>query len=714
MITYDGAFQLNGTGISGWACAVNSSSAIWVEALVDGLVMGIARADLQEPKGCGFWLPLPSTAFSDGSEVRLRVANTNVYIGECLTLNDAQNACGLEGELHVDRGLTLTGWAMDSLAPDTAVRVFAVVNDEIVAETLAKGRRYRPAQGDGHGFMLHLPLKLADGQEHVVKIQDTQKRVLPGSPVVIRVWPENVAEWIERTAHFENEDCTLLAALVRRMEANMPGACASHGQEYAAWKSVFPVPKPQGTCRLSIDLPFGTEKHATQLLRGQKGVVSKSSGWPAYSLLLREGEQLHPYALAHMVQTQQATGAGLIYADSEQVSDATPCFRSAWDADAFWASDYLGPFMVTREVCDATPRSEDDTYWAFRTRLVRNATSMGGVRHLPQILSQELPIPKNTGRRKSVQEWVASVQPDACVEEQDGSNRVHWSASSLPSVSIIIPTRDRVDLLRPCLESLYKTHYESLEIIIVDNDSQEEDAVAFLTETAKRPNTRVISYPGLFNYAAINNFAVREATGEYVCFLNNDTEAFDPAWLQEMASLLASREEVGCVGAKLLWPNGLVQHAGVLVGTHQLASHIGNQWTADEPGYLQCNQIVCQRSAVTAACLLTPKALFEELGGFDAHRFPVAFNDVDYCLRVRKAGKKILWTPFATLLHRESASRGKDTSPMDKARMQREMRFFRQLWGSYVDPFYNPNLPLSTVTEPYEGLAVPPRGREAR
>ncbi len=714
MNTYDGAFQLNGTGISGWACARDSSSAIWVEVLVNGLVMGITRSDLQEPKGCGFWLPLPSTAFADGSKVQVRIANTNAYIGGGLTLDDAPNACDLEGELHVDRGLTLSGWALDSLAPNTTLRLFAIVNEEVVAETLAKESRYRPSQGDGHGFTLNLPLKFADGQEHIVAIQDAQKRPVPGSPVTIRVWPKNVADWIENKTRFEKEDRKLLAALVRRMELNMPGGCASHGAEYAAWKHVFPVPKPQGTYQVSVDLPYGTAKHKAQLLREQKNIALKSSGVPGYSLLLREGEQLHPHALAHMLQAQKATGAGVIYADGEQIADATPCFRPAWDADAFWAFDYLGPFLVTREVCEATPHSADDTYWALRARLIRTATTMGGVRHLPQILSQELPIPSDTGRTKAVQEWVATVQHGACVEDKDGINRVHWLTSSLPSVSIVIPTRDRADLLRPCLESLSKTHYASLEILIVDNDSQEEDAVALLTEAAKRPNTRVISYPGQFNYAAINNYAVHAAKGDYICFLNNDTEALDPAWLQEMASLLASREEIGCVGAKLLWPNNLVQHAGVLVGTHQLASHIGNQWMSDEAGYMHNNQIVCQRSAVTAACLLTPKKLFEDLNGFDACRFPVAFNDVDYCLRVRAAGKTILWTPYATLLHRESASRGRDTSPMDKARMQREMRFFKQLWGSYLDPFYNPNLPLSTVTEPYEGLAVPPRGRDAR
>ncbi|MBO4301525.1 MAG: glycosyltransferase family 2 protein, partial [Desulfovibrio sp.] len=343
------------------------------------------------------------------------------------------------------------------------------------------------------------------------------------------------------------------------------------------------------------------------------------------------------------------------------------------------------------------------------------ALEHGGIRHLPQVLSRDLPVPEETGRAEAVREWVSSLQADAQFAEEGGLGRVRWSRACLPAVTVIIPTRDHAPLLRTCLKSLYRTDYPGLDILIVDNGSTDSNALRLLRAAERQPGTRVMKYPGPFNYAAINNAAVREATGDYVCFLNNDTEVINVDWLTEMASLLVAQgDRAGCVGAKLLWPNGLVQHGGVVVGTHELAAHIGNGWMADEPGYGQRNRLVCQYSAVTAACLLTPKRLFADLGGFDARRFPVAFNDVDYCLRVRRSGKKILWTPFATLWHRESASRGQDVSPMDKARLQREMGCFRKEWGTYQDPFYNPNLPLSTVTDPFEGLAVPPRARNAR
>ncbi len=230
---------------------------------------------------------------------------------------------------------------------------------------------------------------------------------------------------------------------------------------------------------------------------------------------------------------------------------------------------------------------------------------------------------------------------------------------------------------------------------------------------AKKKGARILPYHGQFNYAAMNNQAAREAKGEMLCFLNNDTEAITPDWLMEMVSLL-QQPGVGCVGAKLLWPTGVVQHGGVVVGIHQLAGHVGNSWTEEMPGYHNRNQLVQQWSVVTAACMLTIRSIFIDMGGFDPVRFPVTFNDVDYCLRLKGHGKKILWTPWARLTHHESASRGNDTTPARKARLAVEMNNFSSKWGWYDDPFYNPNLSLSALVQPFEGLALPPRNRKVR
>lgn len=709
MSRYEGACQLDGMGVCGWARDTETSTPIWVEVLVDTVVVGITRASMREPKGCGFWLALPPQALEEGREVRVRVANADADIGVPLLLGATapaekpQTKSGLQGEMTLDRGLCLVGWVQDAARPEQRLRVTARVAGEPVATALAECRHYRPEESDGHSFVLHLPATLADGETHQVTVQTDDQRDVPGSPVVVRVWPESVADWMEARAHPDEKERTLEIALVRHMEARVSGVVV----DYAAWATAFPVPRPQGKVRCTWDFPKGLERLAS----GQKGVDGKPGhGKGDVAVLLREGESLHPLTLAHGVRTLRDSGAALLYADSER--DGKPLFRPCFDADRFWGADYLGPLLATRRLMAAVPQAQGEDYWAWRVRLVRQALEQGGVWHLPLVLSHDLPVPSDNGRQGAVADWVQTLRPGTLVEPCGDVLRVRWPRQPQPAVTVIIPTRDRADLLRPCLKSLYTTDYGPLDILIVDNGTQEPTARRLLRAAALQPRTRVMPYPGPFNYAAMNNAAVHEATGAYVCFLNNDTEAIHPDWLAEMVAQLAAQgERAGAVGAKLLWPNGLVQHAGVLVGTQQLASHIGNQWMDEEPGYLDNNRLAVQRSAVTAACLLTPRALFLALGGFDATSFPVAFNDVDYCLRVRAAGKKIVWTPWARLWHKESASRGADTSPMDQARMRREIRSFRQRWGAYEDPFYNPNLPLSTVSEPFEGLALPPRHR---
>ncbi len=204
---------------------------------------------------------------------------------------------------------------------------------------------------------------------------------------------------------------------------------------------------------------------------------------------------------------------------------------------------------------------------------------------------------------------------------------------------------------------------------------------------------RVISYDHPFNYSAINNSAVIQASGELICLLNNDTEVMNPNWLDEMVSHLL-RPGVGVVGAKLYYGDGRIQHGGDAVGPGGCADHLHGGLAADDPGYQRRAACAQELSAVTAACLLTHRQLFLALGGLDEINLPVAFNDVDYCLRVGEAGWRIVWTPFAELYHHESVSRGKDVSPSQLARAKRELRYMKKRWAQRLehDPAYNPNL----------------------
>ncbi|WP_299395912.1 glycosyltransferase family 2 protein [uncultured Desulfovibrio sp.] len=716
-----GEAALYGLGVGGWAYG-EGMAPLWLELLADDVVVSAGRADLPEPEGCGFWLPLPSFVAESPCTLRVRVANTSQSVGAPLSIPGGEvSASPLLGELTADAGQTLSGWVLDTTIPEKTLRVTARCEGRVVAEALAGERRYAPRQADGHGFVLHLPPELADGREYRIAVEDERGRPLPGSPLTFRTLVSGLAAWLQRQGKMDADGRALLLDVLRHMESRLPQAQGEARLDF--WKKVFPVPAPPSSapCTLSIRMTGGTRHDVAALWRRQKAPSCRLAADNAdMTLLLRKGERLHPAAVAHLAAALQHTGAGMVYADGETTdADGHPAAlcKPSWDRDAFMGRDYLGPVLVSRAVMEAVPPQENETASALRVRLALAAESLGGIRHVPYLLSEELPPSDGDARRAAWQRWLDVRHPGATIEAQEDPtlSRVRYPLTREPRVSVIIPSRDHASLLRRCMDGLLATEYGNLEILVVDNDTAEPEALALLEEIDALPQARVLRRPGIFNYAALNNDAVREASGELLCLCNNDTEMPFSGWLREMvALLLACGDQAGCVGAKLLWPNGLVQHGGVVVGTHQLACHAGNHWTADEPGYMARNLIVQQYGAVTAACLLTPGALFQELGGFDARRFPVTFNDVDYCLRLRAAGKKVLWTPFARLVHHESASRGKDTAPMNKARAEREMRAFRRRWPLYEDPFYNPNLPLCTAVEPFEGLALPPRARHAR
>jgi GT2 family glycosyltransferase len=282
-------------------------------------------------------------------------------------------------------------------------------------------------------------------------------------------------------------------------------------------------------------------------------------------------------------------------------------------------------------------------------------------------------------------------------------------------VSLIIPTRDHAALLERCISSIRQyTNWPQLEIIVVDNGSVEQATLDYFAQLSAE-GMRVLPMPGPFNYADLNNRAVAAASGEIIGLINNDIEALHEGWLDEIIAQLM-RPNVGAVGAKLLWPNGMVQHGGILLGVGNVAGHFGNRLADADWGDHGRNQLVQQVSGVTAACLFLRKSDFEAVGGMDAAAFPVAFNDVDLCLKIRATGKAIVWTPHAKLLHAESASRGHEDTPQKRARSQREIEQLRQRWGAVLlrDPAYHPSLNLDPNSHAFGGLALPPRSRLPR
>jgi GT2 family glycosyltransferase len=303
----------------------------------------------------------------------------------------------------------------------------------------------------------------------------------------------------------------------------------------------------------------------------------------------------------------------------------------------------------------------------------------------------------------SIAPQAGTVLPAVRVMREPGSGRA----------TVIIPTRNRLHLLKTCIESIGPALQRSgADLMVIDNDSGDPETLDYLAELAGSHAT-IIRVEGPFNFARLNNRAAELATTEFLCLLNNDIEASDAVWLDEMLSRAAG-PDVGAVGAKLVYPSGIVQHAGVVLGPNFAALHAFNNRTEDDPGYCDLLRVARECSAVTAACMVTRRSDYLAVDGMDEVWFPVNFNDVDYCLKLRAAGKRILWTPHARLVHAEGASRGAAMTPERARLFERELASLRLRWGAALvdDPFYSPVLSLDPI--PFSALAWPPRKMNPR
>ena len=278
-----------------------------------------------------------------------------------------------------------------------------------------------------------------------------------------------------------------------------------------------------------------------------------------------------------------------------------------------------------------------------------------------------------------------------------GFYRVKYPVQRKPLVSVIIPNKDEKETLQTCLEMLEKnTGYQNFEIIIVENNSTTDEIFRYYKELSRNRKIHLLRWGKEFNYSAINNFAAAHAKGEYLLFLNNDVKSINPDWLEEMLGV-CQRPEVGGVGAKLIYPDNTIQHAGCVIGMGGIAGHMFVDMPADRTGYLHKASLLQDMSAVTAACLLMKKEVFEQAGGF-TEELAVAFNDVDLCLKVRKNGYLIVYDPYAKLYHMESKTRGAEDSKEKVRRFQTEIEYMRCHWIDILkngDPCYNKNLSLT-------------------
>lgn len=448
--------------------------------------------------------------------------------------------------------------------------------------------------------------------------------------------------------------------------------------------------------------------------------------------LLDHDDELSPDALLWVVdEINRHPDAALIYSDEDKLTvdgqrqDAY--FKSDWNPDLFLSHNmisHLGVYRtdVIREVGGFRQGFEGSQDWDLALRVVEKIGEQQ-IRHIPRVLYHWRLIPNSTSMGveakpyavqaaiKAISEYLERRGVTASVGEADGNwgVRVRYPLpEKRPLLSIIIPTRNGLALVRKCVESIVaKTTYSPYEIIIVDNGSDDPETLDYFLALQKSNTARVIRDDAPFNYAALNNRAVAQAQGSVIAFLNNDVEIISPDWADEMVSH-ALRPEIGAVGGRLLYPDDTVQHAGIILAGDLIAFHAHKYLPRPHPGYFGRAGLIQNFSAVTAACLVARKAVYEEVGGLDEN-LTVAYNDVDFCLKLREKGYRILWTPYAQMYHHESASRGyDDTQQEKKQRLKIEAQLMRNRWGQQLhnDPAYSPNLALDL--EDFS-LAWPPR-----
>ncbi len=516
----------------------------------------------------------------------------------------------------------------------------------------------------------------------------------------------------------------------------------------SAIESVMDQAYPHWELRIVDDR--STDKRVHELLReyaakdariniellGKNGGISDASNAAlrtargAWIALLDHDDALTEHALFLAAKAiREFPEAELFYSDEDKINACgqryNPYFKTDWNKALFRSHNlitHLGVYRAAtaRELGGFRSRFDGAQDYDLALRFSEKARP-DQIVHIPHILYHWRAHPASTADpesdakpyamlngRRALEEHLERSNQDADVELLDHGFRVRYKLKQTPKVSLLIPTKNRVELISRCVESIRRlTHYPDYEIIIIDNGSTESAALAFLEHASALPGVRVLRIEGEFNFSKLNNRAVAECSGEIVALMNSDLEAAQSDWLREMVSH-ALQPGTGAVGTLLLFPDDTVQHAGVILGIGGVAGHSHKGFPRDQRGYFGRNCLISEFSAVTGACLVVSKRLYQQAGGLDENNLKVAFNDVDFCLRLRELGYRNVLTPYAYFYHHESASRGYEDTPEKVRRFEQEVQFMKDRWGALLltDPAYNPNLTLQAEDFAF---AWPPR-----
>lgn len=434
-----------------------------------------------------------------------------------------------------------------------------------------------------------------------------------------------------------------------------------------------------------------------------------------YISLLDCGDLLHPSALFETMAAICKSKADFIYTDEAVFKSpnlrniVSTNFKPDFSPDYFNSMNYIHRFStftkkLFKEVGGFDINYKDAQDYDLFFRIFEKTNKIA---HIAKCLyycrsaKKNLAKPANNEDEKTaIKNHFARTKTNASVLDGKAPKtyKIEYKLEDKPLVSILIPSCDHSQTLKKCVDSIEKlSTYKKYEIIIIENNSKESETFSYYNSLKADRKIKIVKWPGKFNYSAINNFGAKYAKGEYILLLNNDIEVITPSWLEEML-MFAQRKDVGGVGAMLYYPSDKIQHSGVILGVRGLADHSHKFFPRGSLGYANRLSVAQDLTCVTAACLMIPTKVFKQVEGLD-ESFEVAFNDIDLCMRIRKAGRLIVWTPFAELYHYESESRGKEDTPQKEARFNCEIKRFQERWKSELlagDPYYNPNLTLAS------------------
>ena len=496
------------------------------------------------------------------------------------------------------------------------------------------------------------------------------------------------------------------------------------GQTYSNWELCLADGSPEKNEKLE-KIYKKDERIKYKFIGENKGIAGNTN--EALSLvtgdfvaLLDHDDLLPIFSLYEIVKCiNENPDVEFIYTDEDKFEKLggkryDPYFKSDFAPDTLRANNFICHFSVfKKELMDKLGgfRSKYDGAQDYDI-LLRMSEETNNIIHIPKILYHwrvhSLSTAKSGGTAKpyayeagikAIQDHIDRIGLKGTVESGNtlGTYKVNYEIQGNPKVSIVIPNKDYVKTLKVCINSIKKlTTYENYEIIIVENNSEENETFEYYKKIDGKDKIKVVYFPEKeFNYSKIINFGVKNSTGDYIVQLNNDTELLTPNWLQEMLGF-AQRDDVGAVGAELFYPDNTIQHAGIIIGIGGVAGHVFKNLPKGIHGYFSKDAMIQNLSAVTAACIMTPKSIYDEVGYMD-EKFKVAFNDVDFCLKIRQTGKLIVYNPYVQFTHYESKSRGFEDTPEKKKRFQSEVDRFHDKWQSVLDkgdPYYNINLRL--------------------